>query len=338
MGWAVGLSLLSAASYAIAAVAQERLAERGHRGLSRWAVALLLTGAGVALHVVALNFGTVAVVQALGTLTLIFALPIQVIRYRTPVSRASWIDAGLTVFGLAVILLLSVEASGPALLGSGDVRVLGVITAGVVVVCALAARWVASRTDRWAGPRARAMLLAGAAGVAFGIASVLSKAVLASFTSGGFGAVSGLALAMVVAFSVCGYLLGQLSYKGAGLAAPLATVSVSNPLVAALAGVVLFDERVRFGVFGLVAVGVAALVMGWGVVGLARRTAAPGSRPGAPGEGRPGEGRPGEGRQGEGRPGVSDAGGQPVVPGPADGNEVDDRADRGVKAPEVTGP
>ncbi|MEU4694148.1 DMT family transporter [Actinoplanes sp. NPDC023714] len=267
LGWAVGLSLLSAASYAVAAVAQERLAEHGHRGLSRWAAALSLTGAGVLLHVVALNFGTVAVVQALGTLTLLFALPIQVIRYRTPLSRASWIDAGLTVVGLALILSLSIESSAPALLGSTAVRALAAITAAVVLTCALVARW--------SGPRVRAMLLAGAAGIAFGIASVLSKAVLASFTNGGLRAVSSLAVAMVVAFSVSGYLLGQLSYKGAGLATPLATVSVSNPLVAALAGVLLFEERVRFGGVGLVLVAVAALVMGWGVVGLARRTTTP---------------------------------------------------------------
>lgn len=267
LGWAVGLSLLSAASYAAAAVAQERLAEHDHRGLSRWAVALLLTGAGVLLHVVALNFGTVAVVQALGTLTLLFALPIQVARYRTPISRPAWIDAGLTVLGLAVILALSVEDPRPALLGSSSVRGLAAVTAAVVFVGSLAARW--------AGPRVRAMLLAAASGTAFGIASVLSKAVLAAFTNGGIGAVSGLAVAMVVAFSTTGYLLGQLSYRGAGLATPLATVSVTNPLVAGMTGVVLFDERVRFGTAGLVTVGVAAVVMAWGVVGLARHTTTP---------------------------------------------------------------
>jgi drug/metabolite transporter (DMT)-like permease len=261
------LSLLSAASYATAAVAQERLAEHGHRGWSRWAVALLLTGAGVLLHVVALNFGTVAVVQALGTLTLLFALPIQVIRYRTPISRPAWIAAGLTVLGLAGILSLSVESSSPALLDMLSVQVLAAITAAVVLAGVL--------VSRWSGPRVRAMLLAGAAGVAFGIASVLSKAVLASFTDGGLRALSGLAVGLVVAFSVCGYLLGQLSYKGAGLATPLATVSVSNPLVAAVAGVVLFGERVRFGSVGWVLAGVAVVVMAWGVVGLARRTTAP---------------------------------------------------------------
>src|SRR3954468_13701830 len=104
--WAVVLSMLSAASYAAAAVAQERLAEHNNRGLSRWAIALLLTGGGVVLHVIALNFGTVAVVQALGTLTLLFALPISVWRYGTKVRWTDWIDALLTVAGLALILSL----------------------------------------------------------------------------------------------------------------------------------------------------------------------------------------------------------------------------------------
>jgi hypothetical protein len=174
LGWAVVLSLLSVTAYAAAAVAQERLAGSGHRGRSRWAAALLLTAVGAGLHVVALNFGTVAVVQALGTLTLLFALPIEVVRYRTRISAASWRDAAAT---------------------------------------------------------------------------------------------------LVAAFAVCGYLLGQLSYRGVGLAAPLATVSVTNPLVAAVAGVVLFGEGVRFGAAGFVTVAVAALVMSWGVVGLARRSA-----------------------------------------------------------------
>ncbi len=265
LGWAAGLSVLSAAAYAAAAVAQERLAEQGHRGWSRWAVALLLTGAGVALHVVALNFGTVAVVQALGTLTLLFALPIHVVRYRSRVTPAAWRDAALTVAGLALILSLSVDSGDPALLTERAVRVLSSITAVVVFLCAAGAWRVYKRQ----------VLLAGASGVAFGIASVLSKAVLASFTSDGAARVSPTAGTMVVAFAASGYLLGQLSYRGAGLAAPLATVSVTNPLVASVAGVVVLGEGVRFGTVGLLAAASAALVMTAGVIGLARRSAGP---------------------------------------------------------------
>ncbi|MET0419786.1 MAG: DMT family transporter [Actinoplanes sp.] len=266
LGWAIALSVLSAASYAAAAVAQERLAKHGQRGWSRWAVALSLTGSGVVLHVLALNFGTVAVVQALGTLTLLFALPIAALRYRTRIGAAAWGDAILTVAGLTLIMSLSVDSDEPALLSETTGQYLALITVVVVAVLAAGA-WLS-------GARLRAVLLAGAAGTAFGISSVLSKSVMAAFTGGGVADVSILAAAMVGLFSVGGYLLGQLSYRGAGLAAPLATVSVTNPVVAATAGVVVFDERFRFGAVGVVVVAVAAIGMTLGVIGLARRTTA----------------------------------------------------------------
>lgn len=264
LGLAVGLSMLSAASYAAAAVAQERLAEHGHRGRTRWATALVLTAAGVLLHVIALNFGTVAVVQALGTLTLLFALPISVLRYHVRIGPASWVDAGLTVAGLALILSLSVDSGRPTMLSGPDGRYLSLATLVTVVVFGGGA-W-------FAGARMRAVMLAAAAGVAFGIASVLSKAVMATITDSGVASISPFIVTMVVIFSVVGYLLGQLSYKGAGLAAPLATVSVINPVAASIAGVVVFGERFRFGSTGLGVVAVAAVVITWGVIGLSRST------------------------------------------------------------------
>jgi uncharacterized membrane protein len=275
LGWAVGLSVLSAAGYAGAAVAQEQLAEHRQRGVARWAVALLLTGAGVGLHVLALNFGTVAVVQALGTLTLLFALPISALRYRARIGVPAWIDAGLTVAGLALIMSLSVESPEPALLSASAGRYLALITLAVVAVLAAGA-WPA-------GPRLRAVLLAGAAGVAFGISSVLSKSVIAAFTQDGATGVSMLATGLVVLLSTGGYLLSQLSYRGAGLAAPLATVSVANPVVAGIVGVLVFDESVRFGHTGQAIVAVAAVVMTLGVIGLSRRTTVPASAPDDPG-------------------------------------------------------
>jgi drug/metabolite transporter (DMT)-like permease len=268
LAWAVALSILSAASYAGAAVAQERLAEHHQRGLRRWAAALLLTAGGVGLHVLALNFGTVAVVQALGTLTLLFALPISALRYRVRISIPAWIDAALTVVGLSLIMSLSVESSAPALLAETSGRYVAFLTLAVVGVLATGA--AVAHSARW-----RAVMLATAAGVAFGISSVLSKALLASFTEHGAHAVSMFLTGMVVLLSLGGYLLGQLSYRGAGLATPLATVSVSNPVVAAIAGVILFDESFRFGTAGLVVVGLAGIVMTLGVIGLARRTAVP---------------------------------------------------------------
>jgi len=259
LDWAVGLSVLSAVSYAAAAVVQERLAAAGHRGLSRWAVSLSLTAVGAGLHVLALGFGTVGVVQALGTLTLLFALPIAALRTHAPIEPAAWRDAGLTVAGLAGVMALSSTAGGSALLAGDLSRYLAIGTAGGVAILGLAATYTVS-------PLVRSLLLAGASGAAFAMASVFSKSLLASF--------SVLMMLFVAVFAVAGYLLGQLSYRGAGLAAPLAMVSVANPVLAAVIGVLVFGEGFRFGTLGVMLAIAAGVVAAVGVVGLSRRTAA----------------------------------------------------------------
>jgi hypothetical protein len=256
--WAVVLSMVSAISYAAAAVVQERLAAAGHHGISRWAASLGLTGFGAGLHVVALGFGTVGVVQALGTLTLIFALPIAAIRSRVPISPAAWRDAGLTVAGLVGIMALAVEPAGPAVLGAGTGRYLALATLLTVAVLGCTARHTSSTL-------VRSLLYAGASGVAFAVASVFSKSVLTSFSIP--------ALVAIVVFAAGGYVLGQLSYRSSGLAAPLAMVSVANPVVAAIVGVTVFDEGFRYGTLGVMLALAAGLVATVGVVGLARRTA-----------------------------------------------------------------
>ena len=255
---AVVLSIFSAACYAAAAVVQERLAARGHRGLGRWAGSVGLTLLGATTHTVALGFGTVSVIQALGTLTLLFALPIAAVRTRTPISAGAWRDAGLTVAGLAGIMALAAQPAEAVAL-SDD--------AGRYLVLATAAALAALTVVAWqsASPLIRSVLLAGASGVAFGVSSVVTKAVLADFSWPGATAVGVLA--------VTGYLLGQASYRGGGLAAPLAMVSVANPVVAATVGVLVLGEGFRFGTLGVVLTLASAVIAGIGVVGLSRRTA-----------------------------------------------------------------
>ena len=65
----------------------------------------------------------------------------------------------------------------------------------------------------------------------------------------------------------------------------MATVSMSKPIVVATAGVVVLEERFRFGVIGLMVVAAAAVVMALGVIGLAWHTTAPSSRPDAAAKG-----------------------------------------------------
>ncbi len=258
MTWAVALSVFSAACYAAAAVVQERLAARGHRGLGRWAASVGLTLLGATTHTVALDFAAVGVVQALGTLTLLFALPIAAVRTRTPIAPGAWRDAGLTVAGLIGIMTLATQPAAGVTVTGDTARYLVLATAAVVATLAVVA-WQSN------GPVLRSVLLAAAAGTAFGVSSVVTKSVLVSFSVAG--------AVTVAVLAVSGYLLGQASYRGGGLAAPLAMVSVGNPAVAATVGVLVLGEGFRFGTIGLVLTLVSAVLASIGVIGLSRRTA-----------------------------------------------------------------
>lgn len=263
VAWAIALSVLSAVCYAAAAVAQEHFAS-ATRGLLRWALPLLLTGAGAVLHVVALQFGTVGVVQALGALTLIFALPIAAARTRRRVTGAAWRHSWLTVGGLAGLLTLS--TAGPGALSGTSAQWLSLLTGIAVAGIVLAARCSAS-------PSTRSLLLAGAAGVAFGVASVLTKAVMSNIATGLSGS-SVVSLGAIAVLATAGQVLSQRSYRDSGLAAPLAMVSVANPAVAGAIGFLLLGDSVRFGAAGAILALGAAVAAARGVVGLAAQSPA----------------------------------------------------------------
>jgi hypothetical protein len=116
-----------------------------------------------------------------------------------------------------------------------------------------------------------AVLLAGAAGVAFGAASVFIKSLAVDWGSGGPSSVPWLSVPAVVVFATAGVLLSQASYRGAGLTAPLATVTVVNPVVASAVGLTLFGESFRHGAAGALLAAGAALLSAAGLVLLTAR-------------------------------------------------------------------
>ncbi|MFD5897007.1 DMT family transporter [Streptomyces sp. NPDC060366] len=251
------LSLVSAVAYAAGAILQERVAADTparpyaplHHGV--WWAAVALNGVGALLHVVALAYGPLSLVQPLGALTIVFALPMAAVFVRRKAGAAAWRGALMATLGLAGLLALTGSA-GSHSLGSGERMVVAGATVGVVALLFLIAQAVRR-------PAVRSVLLAASAGVAFGIASVFTKTVAVSWTEGTF---SGQVPSMLViaGLAAAGLLLSQASYRGAGLAAPLATVTVVNPVVAAAVGLTLFGEGFRYGLTG------ALLALGFGVV------------------------------------------------------------------------
>lgn len=265
---AVLLSLASALAYAGGAILQERVAATSpHRTYApvrrpAWWVAVGLNGLGAGLHVLALAAGPLSLVQPLGALTIVFALPMAALFFGRRAGRTAWRGALMATVGLAGLLALTGRADAHSL-GGVERLMLALTTFGLVGALLVTALAVCRH------PVVRSVLLAGAAGVAFGIASVFTKTVAVDVT--GNAAVRELPSLLVIAVLACGgLLLSQASYRAAGLAAPLAIVTVVNPVVAAAVGLTLFGETFRYGVAGAVLAVTSGLVAAGGLVLLTR--------------------------------------------------------------------
>lgn len=272
---AVGLSLVSAVAYATAAVAQERLAARSEpktglltllrRGAWWWSVGLNATGA--LLHVVALTYGSLTVVQPLGALTLVAAVPLGARRAGRQVSKGEWQGTAFTLVGLAAILL--------AAAGTAPSETLTLWQALGVAAVALALVGVLTRPGARPGLRH-----AAASGITSGVASALTQTVTVAAAVGGTTALPlwqvGLVALMVAAFASGGLLLSQTAYRG-GLGAPLAVLTLANPVAAAAIGLTLLGERLQGGALGIAAAAVGAVVAARGVFLLTRSSAVTGA-------------------------------------------------------------
>ncbi|MDT0432250.1 DMT family transporter [Streptomyces salyersiae] len=282
---AVALSLVSAGAYAAAAVAQARLAGRTEAstgvlrllGRGAWWSAVGLNAAGALLHVAALKYGPLTLVQPLGALTLVAAVPLGARAAGRSVSRTEWRGTVLTLLGLGALLLAAGGAAPHDTLSLAEALAVGAVTMALVAVL--------SRPGARPGLRH-----AAASGLASGVASALTQTLTVATTdrSGPLLSWRLVTVALLVsAFALGGLLLSQTAYRG-GLGAPLAVVTLANPVAAAAIGVALLGEHLQGGAAGLIPalIGAAAAVRGVILLSRAQDRTASAAAPRAP-EARP---------------------------------------------------
>ncbi|MFG2562418.1 hypothetical protein [Streptomyces sp. NPDC048496] len=258
---AVALSLVSAVAYASAAVAQSRLAGRTDPGtgvlrmLGRgaWWSAVGLNAGGALLHVAALKYGPLTLVQPLGALTLVAAVPLGARAAGRRVTGTEWRGTILTLLGLGALLLTAGGSAPHETLSLVEALAVGAATMAVV----------AGLSRPGARPGLRH---AAASGITSGVASALTQTLTVAVTdhTGPLFSWRLVTVALLVsAFAMGGLLLSQTAYQG-GLGAPLAVVTLANPVAAAVIGLSLLGERPQGGTIALVPalLGSAAAVRG----------------------------------------------------------------------------
>ena len=236
---AVALSVASAFAYALGAVLQQHHADRPTRALLRtplWWTAIGLNAVGAVLHVVALPYGPLMLVQSFGVLTLALAVPIGAMANRRPITGTEGVATAMVMAGLLGVLLLIGSTAGASALTTAEL--IGLLLPTAAALTALG--------DRGHVDGASGLWLALASGIAFGVSSAVSQTITVHLTADGLGALTQpgviVAVLAVAALSTAGLMFAQRSYRG-GLGAPLAVSNIANPAVAAAIGVVLLGEQ-----------------------------------------------------------------------------------------------
>lgn len=277
---AVPAAVFGAASLGLGSAVQHRTAVRVPRArpldprlllaLVRspmWLLGLLAVLLGLSLQLVALAFGPLILVQPLLATSILFAAVFAAWLMRRRADRIVVLGCLLCVTGLATFLLLArPRVGGETIVDVGAPWALTAALAAVVAASLLLAIRSTAGT--------RAVALAVATGVLFGVNAGLMKVATRQFRDGGVAELaSHWAVYAVCVIGPAGFLLAQNTFQvGSAFAPALAVIRSVDPVVAVAIGVVWLGERVSTGASLLTAEVIAAAVLLSGIALLSRRT------------------------------------------------------------------
>jgi len=211
-----------------------------------WLLGIMAEVVAVALHMVAVNFGPLSVVQPLLALGLVIALPLQALFGRR-VNRRALMAATLTVAGLVVFLAVqpTLESRDPQNLTEWlPGLLLTSVMAGSTLSIALARRG-----------RARSLGLGATAGSCFALSAALVKTWGGILRAGGLPALAtSWELWTALGCGLIGVLLAQAAFQSGPLGGPLAAMMVIDPVVGVSLGAIVFGESFSTGPLAVVQV------------------------------------------------------------------------------------
>jgi hypothetical protein len=281
---AVLLALGAALGYAAASVLQQQEAEAdaaadqgsavgggfrlvvrlAHRPL--WLAGLGADAVAYGLQALALGAGQLLVVQPVLTSGILFALPAGAWWSGRRLTRADFAWACILAAGLTAFLVLAGTNGGQDFASTEAWLVCAAVTVPLLVACTVAG-------SRSFGTR-RAVLFAFATGVLFGVTAALTKATVVLVDDHGFGALGHWEPYALVVLGALGFVVNQRAFQAGSLTASLPTLTVVEPVVAAVIGITMLHETVPTdGVLEWIGVAVSVIAMVVGTVVLSRSAA-----------------------------------------------------------------
>ncbi len=232
----------------------------------QWWLGSLVAGAGFALQAAALGFGSVLLVQAILVTSLLFALPINARITRRRVTRWQWLWAALLAASVVVIVTVGNPTAGHSHASLETWTAVVVVLGPALILCVLGAGIVK-------GP-ASAVLLGFASGALWGVFAVLTKGVVDRLDDGLWAVIRTPELYVWAVVAIAATAYQQASFRAGSLTASLPTMTVAEPVVGSVLGVVVLGEALRPGDEGLFTLVAAVATMVIATAALARGEAA----------------------------------------------------------------
>lgn len=278
-GFVVLLALLAAVFLAIGIVVRQRatLDVPQEHGVSKvmfltlfrrplWWAGTAAAVAGFGFQALALAYGSLLLVQPILVSALLFALPMSARLANRRVTRGEWIWALVLTVGLAVFVVLAKTRPG-------DYKASAPLSALVALICTaavLACVTVAVRTAGWR----RAVVLAVAVGVMFGVVAVLTKIVMYLLTHDGvvsvLSAPAVYLVVLLVLLGVTAVLLQQSAFHAGSLQTSVPTMLVLEPVIAVVLGAVVLGEHLTVNGIKAVVITIALAAMTAATIALGR--------------------------------------------------------------------
>jgi len=232
----------------------------------QWWLGSIVAAVGFALQAAALGFGSVLLVQALLVTSLLFALPISARQSHRRVTRWEWTWAALLAAAVAVIVTVGNPTAGHSRASLETWTAVIAVLGPALVLCVVGAQI-------WSGP-VSAVLLAVVSGALWGLFAVLTKGVVDRLDDGLWALLRTPELYVWVLVAIAGTSWQQSSFRAGALTATLPTMTVAEPVVGSVLGIVVLGETLRPGDAGWLTLIVAVVVMVVATVALARGEAA----------------------------------------------------------------
>ncbi|MBO0729238.1 MAG: DMT family transporter [Acidimicrobiaceae bacterium] len=231
----------------------------------QWIAGFVAETAGFGMQVLALEHGSLVVVQPIVTTALLFTLWLTAGLDGQVLGAKEWAGAVAVVAGLSAFLILA----NPSEKGAGTA---GPLAWAVFSGCLLSTIvglvvWGRQLTDR-----RRAAAFGVAAGLADASMAVLAKSFANSLNSGVGSAFRSWTPYAVAVCGVSAVMLSQTAYQAGRPTLSLPIITVVDPVVSVAIGVGLYGETMDVGGRGMVGMVLAVGLMGYGLVVLARST------------------------------------------------------------------